>query len=156
MMNFVGWQLRRWPRRSRARRSVPRPSSTKHICGLVGDQHFNNRGHFFAAAAESMRRILVDNARRKASGKRGGKMRRRSLFDAELPASDRADDLLAIDEALTQLAEADELAANLVKLRYFAGLTSAQAAQALGISSRTADRTWVYARSWLLRKLETG
>jgi RNA polymerase sigma factor (TIGR02999 family) len=127
---------------------------------LVGDQQFDNRGHFFAAAAEAMRRILVEAARRKASLKRGCELRRRDFPAAELPATDltgadRADDLLALDEALGQLAETDELAANLVKLRYFAGMTSAQAAEALGISPRTADRTWAYARSWLLRKLQT-
>ncbi len=118
-------------------------------------------GHFFAAAAEAMRRILVETARRKASLKRGGALQRRDISAVELPSPDlsaanRGDDMLALDGALSELATADELAANLVKLRYFAGLTSAQAAEALGISPRTADRTWVYARSWLLKKLQTG
>jgi RNA polymerase sigma factor (TIGR02999 family) len=126
---------------------------------LVGgkpDQPWNGRGHFFAAAAEAMRRILVENARRKASRKRGGGRRREAVPEAELAAPAAADDLLALDEALTELARADALAAELVKLRYFAGFTSAQAAEALGISPRTADRTWAYARSWLLNRLRAG
>ena len=121
---------------------------------LVGEQHFSGRGHFFAAAAEAMRRILVESARRKASIKRGGDRQREELPEAQLAASEIADDLIALDEALTLLAAADAQAAELVKLRYFAGLTSAQAAEALGISSRTADRTWVYGRSWLYKKIK--
>jgi RNA polymerase sigma factor (TIGR02999 family) len=117
-------------------------------------QHWNSRGHFFAAAAEAMRRILVENARRKASLKRGGGREREELPESRLTASEVADDLVALDEALTQLAQSDAIAAELVKLRYFAGLTSAEAARALGISARTADRTWVYARAWLLKKLQ--
>jgi RNA polymerase sigma factor (TIGR02999 family) len=117
-------------------------------------QHWNGRGHFFAAAAEAMRRILVENARRKASLKRGGGREREELPESRLTAPEVADDLVALDEALTQLAQTDALAAELVKLRYFAGLTSAEAAKALGISPRTADRTWVYARAWLLKKLQ--
>jgi RNA polymerase sigma factor (TIGR02999 family) len=119
-------------------------------------QHWNSRGHFFAAAAEAMRRILVENARRKASLKRGGGLQRQELPESELLAPTRSDDLLALDEALTQLAQTDAVAAELVKLRYFAGLTSAQAADVLGMSARTADRTWVYARAWLLKKLQAG
>src|SRR5262245_47554704 len=117
-------------------------------------QPWNSRGHFFAAAAEAMRRILVEEARRKASLKRGGGRERQELPESGLAAPEVGDDLVALDEALTQLAQTDTLAAELVKLRYFAGLTSAQAADALGISPRTADRTWVYARSWLLQKLQ--
>jgi RNA polymerase sigma factor (TIGR02999 family) len=119
-------------------------------------QHWNSRGHFFAAAAEAMRRILVENCRRKASRKRGGGMLRQELPEAELVAPAVSEDLLALDEALTQLAQTDALAAELVKLRYFAGLTSRQATEVLGISARTADRTWAYARAWLLKKLQTG
>jgi RNA polymerase sigma factor (TIGR02999 family) len=118
------------------------------------ERHWNSRGHFFAAAAEAMRRILVENARRKASLKRGGGREREELSESRLTAPEVADDLVALDEALTQLAQTDALAAELVKLRYFAGLTSAEAANALGISPRTADRTWVYARAWLLKKLQ--
>jgi RNA polymerase sigma factor (TIGR02999 family) len=116
-------------------------------------QDWNSRGHFFAAAAEAMRRILVENARRKSRLKRGGDRDREVLPEAQLAASKISDDLIALDEALTQLAATDATAAELVKLRYFAGLTLAQAAEALGISARTADRTWVYARSWLYNKL---
>jgi RNA polymerase sigma factor (TIGR02999 family) len=114
---------------------------------------FANRRHFFAAAAEAMRRILVENARRKASLKRGGGRQREELPESGLAAPEPPDDLLALDEALTQLATADPLAAELVQLRYFAGLTSAQAAAALGISERKAERTWAYARSWLFQRL---
>src|SRR5262245_20242094 len=94
-------------------------------------QHWNSRGHFFAAAAQAMRRILVENARRKASDKRGGGWQRQELAEVELLAPVPGDDLLALDEALTQLAATDALAAKLVQLRYFAGLTSAQAAEVL-------------------------
>jgi RNA polymerase sigma factor (TIGR02999 family) len=118
--------------------------------------HWNSRGHFFAAAAEAMRRILVENARRKASLKRGGGLRREELPASDLTAPAVPDDVLALDEALTQLAQADALAARLVQLRYFAGLTSPQAADVLGISARTAERTWAYARAWLLKKLQGG
>ncbi len=118
------------------------------------EPEFSSRGHFFAAAAEAMRRILVEGARRKASLKRGGGLQREEMPESGLAAPEPSLDLLALDEALTQLAATDTLAAQLVKLRYFAGLTSAQAAEALGISERKAERTWAYARSWLLKKLQ--
>jgi len=114
---------------------------------------WNSRGHFFAAAAEAMRRILVDNARRKRSRKRGGDQHR---IDLNLPpdaSPARHDDLLDLDEALAQLSAADPQAAELVKLRYFAGLTVAEAAAVLGVSPRTADFLWAYARAFLLRSL---
>ncbi|HJZ57449.1 MAG TPA: ECF-type sigma factor [Gemmataceae bacterium] len=115
-------------------------------------QHWNSRGHFFAAAAEAMRRILVDNARRKQSKKRGGD--RASLDLDQLAAtSERLDDVLDIDAALVGLADADPQAAELVKLRYFAGLSIPQAATVLGVSPRSADFLWAYARAWLLRSL---
>jgi RNA polymerase sigma factor (TIGR02999 family) len=120
---------------------------------LVGDQQFSGRGHFFAAAAEAMRRILVESARRKASLKRGGDRARQGLTDLDVAAPSESDDLLALDEALTLLATADPQAAELVKLRYFAGLSAEQAAAALGLSVRTAERTWAYARAWLHKKL---
>jgi RNA polymerase sigma factor (TIGR02999 family) len=117
-------------------------------------QHWNSRGHFFAAAAEAMRRILVDNARRKSSLKRGG-ARKRQEFDAEnLAAPERPEELLALDEALSQLTSTDARAAELVKLRYFAGLTVKQAAEVLDMSPRSADLLWAFARAWLLRKIE--
>jgi RNA polymerase sigma factor (TIGR02999 family) len=121
---------------------------------LVGgdqDQPWNSRGHFFAAAAEAMRRILVDNARRKHSHKRGGQRQRVGLEEAISLNESPADDLLALDEALTRLAREDPIKAELVKLRYFAGLSVEQTADALGISRATADRYWAYAKVWLYR-----
>jgi RNA polymerase sigma factor (TIGR02999 family) len=114
--------------------------------------HWNSRGHFFAAAAEAMRRILVDNARRKQSQKRGGDRARLDL-DQIAATSVRIDDVLDIDAALDGLAKADSQAAELVKLRYFAGLSIPEAAAVLGVSPRSADFLWAYARAWLLRSL---
>ncbi len=119
-------------------------------------QRWNSRGHFFAAAAEAMRRILVDRARKKASVKHGGGRVREPLDEACVMAPEVGEDLVALDEALTQLAARDVEAAELVKLRFFAGLTSAQAAEALGISPRTADRVWTYARTFLLAALRNS
>jgi RNA polymerase sigma factor (TIGR02999 family) len=116
-------------------------------------QHWHSRGHFFAAAAEAMRRILVDNARRKLSKKHGGGYLRGDLDKLAAATSDRTDLVLDIDLALVGLAQADPLAAELVKLRYFAGLTIPEAAQALSLSPRRADLLWAYARAWLLRSL---
>jgi RNA polymerase sigma factor (TIGR02999 family) len=112
-------------------------------------QQWNSRGHFFAAAAEAMRRILVDGARRKHSLKRGGQQQRVRLEEAISLNEQPADDLLALDEALQRLAEEDPIKAELVKLRYFAGLSVEQTAEALGISRATADRYWAYAKVWL-------
>src|SRR5688572_4398284 len=106
------------------------------------DQQFNGRGHFFGAAAEAMRRILVDTARRKKAGKRGGGRARLDLDDMPSMAADRVDDLVALDEALTALAAVDAQAARLVQLRYFGGLTVREAALVLGVSPRTADSLW--------------
>jgi RNA polymerase sigma factor (TIGR02999 family) len=113
---------------------------------LVGDQHFHGRGHFFAAAAEAMRRILVDNARRRVSDKHGGGRRRVSLDAVEVGQAPRDDELLAIDEALTRLTEEDPTAARLIQLRYFAGLSVEEAAEAVGISRSRAYEHWAYAR----------
>src|SRR5262249_26867567 len=124
---------------------------------LMGDQaeaHWDNRGHFFAAAAEAMRRILVENARRKRARKHGGGLARRPPGEAELLTPEPREDLLALDEALTRLAAADRTAAALVQLRYFGGLSIPEAAQILGISSRTADRVWSYARAWLHQAIQ--
>jgi RNA polymerase sigma factor (TIGR02999 family) len=115
--------------------------------------HWNSRGHFFAAAAEAMRRILVEQARRKQADKHGGGRLRLDLpADLAAPES-RADDLVALDEALGRLERHDAEAARLVKLRYFAGLSHQEAAQALGLSRGAADRRWALARAWLFRQL---
>ena len=115
--------------------------------------HWNSRGHFFAAAAEAMRRILVDQARKKMSRKRGGGLERLPLEEVDIGVPQPAVDLLAVNDALEKLESIDKAAANLVKLRYYAGLTLPQAAEALGISSSTADRQWAYARAWLHAEL---
>jgi RNA polymerase sigma factor (TIGR02999 family) len=118
------------------------------LVGPAEAQPWDSRGHFFAAAAEAMRRILVDKARRKRSRKHGGDRGRRELDPSALAAPEASEDLLALDEALTRLAAAEPQVAELVKLRYFAGLTIPQAAQHLGIAPRTADAWWSYARAW--------
>jgi RNA polymerase sigma factor (TIGR02999 family) len=116
-------------------------------------QHWNSRGHFYAAAAEAMRRILVEQARRKKAPRRGGDRQRVDLDLAEPAAPRVSDDLLALDQALDNLAEKDHVKAELVKLRYFAGLTMEQTAEALGISLATANRWWNYARAWLHQEI---
>lgn len=121
---------------------------------LVGpdpDRGWNDRGHFFAAAAEAMRRVLVDHARHKQSLKRGGGRGRAELREDAVAAPEESDEILVVDEALAGLAAADPKAAELVKLRYFAGLSVDETAQALSISPRAADRLWAYARAWLQR-----
>jgi RNA polymerase sigma factor (TIGR02999 family) len=121
---------------------------------LVGDQAFENRRHFFAAAAEAMRRILVEQARRKKRRKRGGNRARLTLDELDVAAPVASDDLLALDEALSQLSAVDSKAVELVQLRYFAGFTIPQAAEVLGVSPRSADFLWAYARAWLLQRIE--
>jgi len=117
---------------------------------------FDSRGHFFAAAAEAMRRILIDQARRKESLKRGGDRQRQDIEQVEIAAPEPSLDMLALDAALERFQRLDPSKAELVKLRYFAGLTIPQAAAALGISSTTADRHWAYARAWLHAELARG
>jgi len=114
---------------------------------------YDSRGHFFAAAAEAMRRILVEAARRKKRIKRGGDLIRQPLEEDEIAMPEVAEDLEELDDALTKLAQKDPRKAELVKLRYFAGLTQEQAAEALGIGVSTADRDWSYARAWLFREM---
>jgi len=116
---------------------------------LVGDQHFDSRRHFFAAAAAAMRRILVERARHKRRIKHGGRLVRRELGQIDVAASDTSDDLPALDEALQKLSASDATAAQLVELRFFAGLTVPQAAELMNLSPRTADRLWAYARAFL-------
>jgi RNA polymerase sigma factor (TIGR02999 family) len=122
---------------------------------LVGTQDpgWSGRGHFFAAAAEAMRRILVENARRKKSLRHGGGGLKLDLEGVDLAGTPPAEDLLALDDALELLAEKDPVAAQLVRLRYFAGLTMAEAAATLGVPLRTAERNWMYARTWLHRAI---
>jgi RNA polymerase sigma factor (TIGR02999 family) len=122
----------------------------------AGDPGWGGRGHFFAAAAEAMRRILVENARHKAGPKARGDSRRVSLSGVEPAIEGPRVDLLALEEALQRLEAKDKRKADLVKLRFFAGLTNEQAAQALGISASTADNDWAYARSWLRLAMSAG
>jgi RNA polymerase sigma factor (TIGR02999 family) len=150
-----------------ARMAEEKPGQTLDATALVheayvrlvgGEQSrdWNGRGHFFAAAAEAMRRILVDNARRKQSRKHGGGRQREDLDAAVLAAPESDVDLVALDAALSRLAELDPLKARLVELRYFAGLTGEQAAAVLGMSTSAVDRLWVYTRAWLRRELGFG
>lgn len=124
------------------------------LVGVAEPRAYRDRRHFFAAAAGAMRRILVDQARRKVTEKRGGGRARQELTDLAAPRLD--DELLALHEALEQLASEDPLKARLVELRYFIGLTSDQAADVLGISASTADRHWAYARAWLQTAVRGG
>ncbi len=123
---------------------------------LIGDdpgRPWDGRAHFFAAAAEAMRRILVDRARHRATRKAGGALRRLDIDEIPADVDDRPDLSLALDEALTELERHDELAARLVKLRYFAGMGHREAADALGIGRRAADRLWALARAWLYQRI---
>lgn len=144
-----------------------RPGQTLEATALVHEaylrlvntdtvQHWNSRGHFFGAAAEAMRRILVENARRKQSEKHGGELRRLNLDQADALAAATPNDLLAVDEALEHLALQDPKAAQLVKLHCFAGLTIEQAAEALELSRTNAYRLWTFARAWLYSRLTSG
>jgi RNA polymerase sigma factor (TIGR02999 family) len=137
-----------------------RPGQTLEATALVHEaylrivdveqrQHWNSRGHFFAAAAEAMRRILVENARRKRGLKHGGALRRVNLDEAAACSYESDDELLCLHEALDRLADEDPKKAELVKLRYFTGLSVEEAAEALSISRATADRYWAYAKAWL-------
>jgi len=127
---------------------------------LVGQEEhsWSGRGHFFSAAAEAMRHILIENARRKKSLRHGGDRKRIDFDEAILIKGNNtsSDDLIALDEALEKLSKKDKVKADLVKLRYFAGLTGEQAAEVLGISGSTANRYWAYARTWLLLEMTKG
>lgn len=125
---------------------------------LGGDKQpaWQNRAHFFAAAAEAMRRILVDNARRKNAGRHGGKFERVTLEGLDVPAAVDDEQLLAIHEALERLAAHDATKAELVKLKFFAGLTTEEAAEVMNISEPTAKRYWAYARAWLFREIKSA
>jgi RNA polymerase sigma factor (TIGR02999 family) len=147
-----------------ARMANERPDHTLSATALVHDayirlvdvkqaQHWNSRGHFFAAAAEAMRRILIEKARSKQRDKHGGQLQRIELAEGELVCSMKPPELLALDEALTALALEDPKKAKLVELRFFVGLTVEEAAQVLGISAITARRHWRYARAWLHQQM---
>ena len=124
---------------------------------IAGENHpWENRRHFFGAAAEAMRRILVDQARRKQRLKRGGKQEHVNIDDIDIAAETGPDELLRVHEALSRLAAEDQLKAELVKLRFFVGLHIPEAAEILGISSTTAKRHWTFARAWLYDELRTG
>jgi len=147
-----------------AKMAHERPGQTLQPTALVheawlhlgGDQQpaWQNRAHFFGAAAEAMRRVLVDRVRRKQAVKRGGNLERVDIDGLELPSPMPDDELLALDEALERLAAVDTRAAEMVKLCFFAGLTQAQAAKELGVSLATAERVWGFARAWLLREMK--
>jgi len=122
----------------------------------LGGASFENRAHFFSAAAEAMRRILVDNARRKHSVKHGGGWQRADVLTLDVAAETAGEHILAVHEALDKLAARDPLGAELIKLRFFAGLPNIEAAQILGIPERTAKRAWAYARAWLFEELRGG
>lgn len=140
------------------------PGQTLQATALVHDaylrlvevdkaQHWNSRGHFFAAAAEAMRRILVDQARRRKTTKRGGQAQRKELHESAIAAGRPIEELLGVDELLDRLAEIDPAAANLVKLRFFVGLNMSEVAEGMGISVRSAHDIWAYARTWLRQKI---
>jgi RNA polymerase sigma factor (TIGR02999 family) len=144
--------------------SHERPGQTLEATALVHEayirlvdaeaQNWSGRTHFFAAAAEAMRRILIENARRKQRCKHGAERQRVNLDDSEIAIEGPpSTDLIALDEALSKLAEEDRVVADLVKMRYYAGLTIEQAAEVLGVSRRTADRYWAYARAWLYQEI---
>jgi RNA polymerase sigma factor (TIGR02999 family) len=148
-----------------AKLAQEKPGQTLQATALVNEAYlrlvgpddaarWENRGHFFAAAATAMRRILIERARRKRRIIHGGERIRQELHSDLVAAPVPDEDLLALDAALAALAEHDPVKARLVELRYFAGLTGEQAAQILGISARTADRYWVYARAWLRREMD--
>ncbi len=147
-----------------ARLNQEKPGQTLQATALVHDayirlvdvekaQHWNSRGHFFGAAAEAMRRILVDQARRRKAAKRGGAARREELHESLIVNGRPADELLAVDELLDALAEVDPAAARLVKLRFFVGLNMSEAADVLGISVRKAQGIWAYGRTWIRQKM---
>lgn len=153
-------ELKRLARARVARERDPRtpePTSLVHQAYLRlvgdGDARWANRAHFFAAASEAMRRILVESARGRLRLKRGGRDRQVTLNEREVPIEARSEDLLTLDLGLTKLEQQDPSMARLVKLRYYAGLTQAETAAALGVSERTVNRTWLSARAWLLREM---
>jgi RNA polymerase sigma factor (TIGR02999 family) len=163
LLSAVYEELRRLAARKLARE---RPGQTLQATALVHEAYlrllggatgpWENSAHLFAAAAEAMRRILVESARRKARLRHGGGLRRREVDEADAIVMSDPTDLIALDEALEKLAREDKIKADLVKLRYFAGLTVEQAGGVLGISRATAHRYWTFARTWLYREMSGG
>jgi RNA polymerase sigma factor (TIGR02999 family) len=163
LLPAVYQELRRLAAQKLAREA---PGQTLQATALVHEAYlrllgtdvrdWRSRTHFFAAAAEAMRRILIENARRKNRLKRGGDQRKVDLDEGILAIEEPAEDVLALDEALVKLTEKEPAVAELVKLRYFAGLTIEQTAEVLGISRRTANRQWAYARAWLFGEITRG
>ena len=150
-----------------AKMAQEKPGQTLQATGLVHEaylrlvdvekaQHWDSRGHFFVAAAEAMRRILVESARRKSRQKRGGDLKRLSFDDVDIAMPEKVTEAIAIDGALEGLESRNEYAAKLVKLRYFAGSTIDEAADILGISPRKANDLWTYARTWLFTEIGQG
>jgi RNA polymerase sigma factor (TIGR02999 family) len=150
---------------ARARLRRERPGHTLQATALVHEayvrlvggeppQHWNSRGHFFAAAAEAMRRILIDNARRKRARRHGGGQQRVELEQMEIAAAAKDDQLLAVHDALEKLEAEEKRMAELVKLRFFVGLTNKEAAEILGVSEPTVERWWAFARAWLYREIQ--
>ena len=163
LLPLVYEELRRLAAHKMSRES---PGQTLQATALVHEaymrllgpqaQKWSGRTHFFAAAAAAMRRILIDNARRKHRAKRGGGRQRSDIDDVEIAVEGPSCDLIALDEALEKLARKDKVKADLIELRYFAGLTGKQAAKVLGISHSTADEYWAYARAWLRLEVTKG
>ena len=160
LLTLVYAELRQLARAKMAREQpghTLQPTALVHEAWLrLGDQRFENRAHFFGAAAEAMRRILVESARRKHAARRGGGEARLDVNDIQITAPVPDDELLAVHEALDRLAAHDAQKAELVKLRYFAGMSIEETSVALGISERTAKRHWTYARAWLLDAISPG
>lgn len=160
LLSLVYQELRQLARAKMAR-ELPghtlQPTALVHEAWLrLGEARFQNRAHFFGAAAEAMRRILIERARRKLTAKRGAGVEHvdSDEIDIAAPGDAKEDELIAVDEALRALSAQDERKAELVKLRHFVGLTSEQAAEVLGISKATADREWAFARAWLFREIK--
>jgi RNA polymerase sigma factor (TIGR02999 family) len=161
MLPIVYEELRKMARHKMARE---KPGHTLQATALVheawlrlsDDARFENRAHFFSAAAEAMRRILVESARRKKRVKHGGELERVNVDAVEVPLAMPDDDVLALDEALNGLAVVDARAADVVKLCFFVGLTQEEAAKELGVSISTAERLWSFARAWLFREMDRG
>jgi RNA polymerase sigma factor (TIGR02999 family) len=155
MTNSVNWPHKSSLSSVRGKPSKPPPSSTKPGSGSPHPEirNGNGRGHFFAAAAEAMRRILIESARRKKRLKHGGQLERVAFEELEIACGMPSEELLALDEALHELEQVDPAAAELVKLRFFGGLNQPQAAEALGVSLSTVERSWAFSRAWLFRRL---